>query len=210
MDYKIKGRKRIAGIVLLGCAYLFIGFTTSSRLLLDFISTVDDNPYFLVILMGTYVFRPFLGLPPTPLNLFIAYVYGPIGFIIIQTGTVISTIPSFLAGRLSSPDGELGERFGTLWTQIGGLRSMVVITLAPIPLDIVGYSAGLARLDHRDFLTGLFLGAIPWSVGQTIIGWSLENYRVSGNSEIAWLIIACSLLSLLLLAPMVYSYTRKD
>ncbi|GGN92391.1 TVP38/TMEM64 family protein [Haloarcula pellucida] len=204
MRYELAGYRRVFGIALLAACYAAIGLTTSSTLLVEVGMSYRDSSYLLGILVLTYICRPFLAVPATPINVFVAYVYGPVGFVLIQLGTVLSTVPSFVAGHVSSSSTGLTGRFADVQARLGGFRSMLVITLLPIPLDVVGYSAGLARIRRRDFLAGLFVGAVPWSLGQTLAGWSLQRYRAATGDGLVWLVVVCTLLALLVLAPILY------
>jgi len=189
------------GLALLAL-YALVASQTSPRWLLWL---AEQNPaWTLAVLVAVYTVRPLLAIPPTPLHLFVAYLYGLPAVLLVHAGTILTAAVPFLLVRrgwhagTDTPDVERAR--------LSTLSGKLAFGVVPIPLDIKAIGAAIANVPLRTYLLAMALGAVPWSIALTLSGWSLKQYSVSAAADLGWLVLATAILSAFLAAPTLYRW----
>lgn len=176
---------------------------------------IIHGPWFPVLLVGLYLFRPFVGWPISLLSALVGYQYGlAVGLPVALAGAVFTSLPPFLAGRYVPPgDGVLGrlargsERY---FTEIGHLRGLVAVRLVPTPAEATSTAAGAAGVSLPVFVLGTFLGELPWTVAAVLAGRSLARFDPSSLDPDPGLIVAGVLVAVLLVVGPAYRFFVVD
>jgi uncharacterized membrane protein YdjX (TVP38/TMEM64 family) len=135
-----------------------------------------------------------------------------LGFVYIMIGAVAGACLAFLVCRIFGRT--LVERFPLLQrgkigrldasTEIHGLKMILFLRLVPVfPYDAINVTAGLSRMKFRDYALGSFIGLIPASFIEAVMGSSVGNFRSPQ------FILAVTAWSLMILIPVVYRNIKK-
>lgn len=155
------------------------------------------SPWFPVVLVGLYLLRPFLGWPITVLSGLVGYRYGLVpGVPLALTGTVITSLVPYAAGRWSAPEGPVLGRF-TVGSQrffhtAGDLRGVIAARLAPMPAEPVSAAAGLGGVSLGAFALGTLVGELPWTVAAVTVGHSMSTFALTGL-DLDWRLVVVGL-----------------
>ncbi len=170
------------------------------------LSVAAESRWFLPALFTLYLLRPLLGWPHSPFPLAVGFVLGAVaGTVVALVGAVLTAIPPYLIGRWlgtdSGPFGRLGDRGQRFAEGTGSLRTVVAARLTPLPIDLVSYGAGVARVQPRPYVLGTFLGEIPWIAAFVAVGAGADSLTTAELTTPGLLPIALlAVLGLLLLA----------
>ncbi|MBW3660420.1 MAG: VTT domain-containing protein [Gemmatimonadetes bacterium] len=143
------------------------------------------GPWAAAALLGTFVLRPLLLLPITPLWIAAGALLGWVeGTAFALAGTSLGAALGFAVARTFGR-GWVEERLGSRlprWTRMSdgeGLRTVLALQLTPVmPHDLINAMAGVSRMPYRAFALGSLLGTLPIIgvyayVGQAV--WSIPS-----------------------------------
>ena len=158
-----------------------------------------------------YSFRSLVFFPASLLTIFAGMLFGPWhGLLYTLIGENISANISFIVGRYLISDLESfihrkNKLFSRIITRIQGRGFLAVLfmRLAYLPFDLVGYSSGAFKLNHRDFALGTLLGTIPGLMAYTFLGSSIIdlNYFLIGAVVLLASLSGASLLKIYFMKP---------
>ncbi|MFB6172345.1 MAG: TVP38/TMEM64 family protein [Haloarculaceae archaeon] len=177
--------------------------------------SVVASPWFPALLVALYLFRPFVGWPVSLLSALVGYRYGlAVGLPIALVGAVFTSLVPFAAGRYVAPrDGFLG-RFATgserYFSEVGHLRGLIAVRLAPTPAEATSTAAGAAGVSLSAFVVGTALGELPWTVAAVLAGRSLARFDPGSLSPDPRLVVAAVAVAALLLAGPAYRHLVTD
>lgn len=195
-----RGRRRLlaAGLVL----GVLVGAVFVSPARAVALVTGLPDAAFLGALVALYLLRPFLGVPLSPFSVLIGFRYGLPGVGLALAGTLLTSLPPYLAGGYLRGDDGVFDRLAGLGERaiatVGDLRGVVAARLSPAPADAVSYAAGVSGVPARAYVLGTLLGEIPWATGFVALGASLETLAVTGLAPDPALVAASALLAALL------------
>jgi len=134
-----------------------------------------------VVYILFYSFRSLVFFPASLLTIIAGMLFGPwYGLLYTLIGENISANVSFIVGRylmsgLEEYVHKKNRLFSRIITQIQGkgLLAVLLMRLAYLPFDLVGYSSGIFKLNQKDFALGTLLGTIPGLMAYTFLGSSL-------------------------------------
>lgn len=210
------GRRRVAGLVLLGLVVV-AGILLSPERALALLVGLAERPFvFVFVLLAVYIVRPFLAWPTMAVSVGVAVALGPVvGLPVALAGTVLTSLPAFylggwfggasgLAGRLES-----GSR--AYFRTAGTVRGVIAARLAPVPADAVSVAAGLSGVPLRTYAAGTLVGELPWTVAAMFVGASARAVATAGLSELSVpLLAATALAAILLLAGPAYRAVGRE
>lgn len=201
-------RQLIAGALVIGVLGLWLVISPGDAL--GRLSALIGSPWFPLLLVGGYAIRGVLGWPLTMLSAIVGFRYGVLlGLPIALVGAVGSTTLTWaIARHLQSNRGMLGRVSTTgrrYFDTAGDIRGVAAARLTPTPATAISAGAGIAGVSLPAFVTGTFLGVIPWTVGAVTIGASLESLTAADSVGLnPYLIGGSALLAVLLLAKPAY------
>lgn len=123
-------------------------------------------------------------------------VFGPwFGILFTLIGENISANISFLIGRYFAADllknpGKTKRFVPRITCRIrqNGFLTVLIMRLAYVPFDLVGYSSGVCDIKYRDFALGTLIGTLP--------GLSTFAFLGSAVMDLHYLIVAAAFLAL--------------
>lgn len=156
----------------------FKGYLTKSE---NFIYTHKSTAPILYIVIFT-VRTIFIIFPYSVMIVFGGKIFGPVlGFIYSMVAIYLSSSLAFGLGRFL--DKKIIERI--LKKELKGLDSKVekhgfkIIFLMRIsmifPFDLLSFTAGMSKMNYKDFILGTILGIIPETLSLTYLGKNLSN-----------------------------------
>jgi len=149
-----------------------------------------------LLYITVYSFRSLIFFPASILTVFAGMVFGPwFGILFTLIGENISANVSFLVGRYFAADllkdpGK-SKRFVpriTCTIRQNGFLTVLIMRLAFVPFDLVGYSSGICDIKHRDFALGTLIGTLP--------GLSTFAFLGSAVMDLRYLVVAAGFLAL--------------
>ncbi len=205
----------VLGVVLVVAAIATV--TSSPTDVITTVETVAGSPLaFVGVLAVLYTVRPLVLWPISLLSILAGYGLGvPLGVPVALAGAVLTCIPPYVLARRAPREaglfGRLYRRSRDVVTAVGELRGVVAARLFPVPADVISYGAGLSTVSARAFVTGTFVGEIPWVVAGVLTGSSMRTLTLSGASESLPLLLGAGGLGLLVLAgPAIRHLQRRD
>lgn len=163
-----------------------------------------------ILYVITYILRPLVLFPATPLTLFGGYTFGAVhGTILDVIGAGTGALLAFWIARKLGKDkierlikGKKIEKFDH---KIGENGFLVVLYLRLIPLfpfDSINYSMGLSSVRTRDYAVATYLGIIP--------GAFVLNFLGSSLGRLDWqFYTAIGLYALMIILPLIMKKLRK-
>jgi len=149
-----------------------------------------------VLYITVYSFRSLIFFPASILTVFAGMVFGPwSGILLTLIGENISANISFFVGRYFAADllkdpGKTKRFVPRITCRIrqNGFLTVLIMRLAYVPFDLVGYSSGMCDIRHRDFALGTLIGTLP----------GLSTFAFLGSAVIdsRYLIVAAAFLAL--------------
>jgi uncharacterized membrane protein YdjX (TVP38/TMEM64 family) len=151
------------------------------------LSVAAESQWFIPALFCLYLLRPLLGWPHSPFPLAVGFVLGAaLGTVVALAGAVLTALPPYLIGRWlgtdSGPFGRLSERGQRFAEGTGSFRTVVAARLTPLPIDLVSYGAGVARVRPRPYVLGTFVGEIPWIAAFVAVGAGADSLTAADLS----------------------------
>jgi uncharacterized membrane protein YdjX (TVP38/TMEM64 family) len=136
-----------------------------------------------LVYISIYSFRSLVFFPASLLTIIAGMLFGPLfGLVYTLIGENISANVSFVIGKylLSDLEGYIHKKnqlFSRIITHIqgNGFLAVLIMRLAYLPFDFVGYSSGIFKLNQKEFALGTLLGTIPGLMAYTFLGSSLIN-----------------------------------
>lgn len=132
-----------------------------------------------------YAFRSLIFFPASILTITAGILFGPwLGILLTVIGENISANISFVVGRYFTADLlkylntkiRLVPRL-TCKIQDNGFLSVLIMRLAFLPFDLVGYSSGMCNVKQKDFALATLIGTIPGLLTFVFLGGSLLDFR---------------------------------
>jgi uncharacterized membrane protein YdjX (TVP38/TMEM64 family) len=137
-----------------------------------------------------YSFRSLVFFPASLLTIIAGMLFGPwYGLLYTLVGENISANISYIVGRHFMSGLEIyihqkNRLLSRIITQIQsrGFIAVLLMRLAYLPFDLVGYSSGAFKIKQKDFALGTLLGTVPGLMAYTFLGSSIIdiNYFVIG------------------------------
>ena len=151
------------------------------------LAVAAESRWFLPALFTLYLLRPLLGWPHSPFPLAVGFVLGvTLGTVVALVGAVLTALPPYLIGRWlgtdSGPFGRASEHARRFAEGAGSLRTVVAARLTPLPIDLVSYGAGVARVRPRPYVLGTFLGEVPWIAAFVAVGAGADSLTAADLS----------------------------
>ncbi|QGN05831.1 TVP38/TMEM64 family protein [Halorhabdus sp. CBA1104] len=203
------------GVVLVVAALATV--TSSPTDVLAAVEAVTDSPLaFIGVLTVCYAVRPLVLWPISLLSILAGYGLGAaIGVPVALVGAVLTCLPPYVLARRAPREtglfGRLHRRSREAVTAVGERRGVVAARLLPVPADVISYGAGLSTVSTRAFVTGTFLGEIPWVAAGVLTGSSMRTLTLAGASESLPLLLGAGGLGILVLAgPTIRHLQRRD
>jgi uncharacterized membrane protein YdjX (TVP38/TMEM64 family) len=138
-----------------------------------------------LIYVTAYAFRSLVFFPASILTITAGILFGPwLGILLTMIGENISANLSFVVGRYFTAD--LLKFFSTkkhfvprLTCKIkdNGFLTVLIMRLAFLPFDLVGYSSGMCNIKQKDFALATVIGTIPGLLTFVFLGGSLLDLR---------------------------------
>ncbi|WP_331234807.1 TVP38/TMEM64 family protein [Natronorarus salvus] len=178
------------------------------------LTVAAESPWLLPSLFALYLVRPLLGWPHSPFPLAVGFLLGvTLGTVVALAGAVLTALPPYLIGCWLGTDsgqfGRVGERGRRFAEGTGSLRAVVAARLTPLPIDLVSYGAGVARVRPRPYVLGTFLGEIPWIAAFVAVGAGANSLTAADLSTPGVLpVVLLTALGLLLLAKPLWRVVR--
>ena len=138
-----------------------------------------------LIYVTVYAFRSLIFFPASILTITAGILFGPwLGILLTMIGENISANISFVVGRYFTADLlkyintkiRLVPRL-TCKIQDNGFLTVLIMRLAFLPFDLVGYSSGMCNVKQRDFALATLIGTIPGLLTFVFLGGSLLDFR---------------------------------
>jgi uncharacterized membrane protein YdjX (TVP38/TMEM64 family) len=183
---KIKLNKLKILLLVFWGAVIFVslfGFITSGLTFEDLYKTTQNivqrsGVWTPAVYVLFYSFRSLVFFPASLLTIIAGVLFGPwYGLLYTLIGENISANVSFIVGRYLMSDLEeyvhkKSRLFSRIITQIQGkgFLAVLLMRLAYLPFDLVGYSSGIFKLNQKDFALGTLLGTIPGLMAYTFLG----------------------------------------
>lgn len=138
-----------------------------------------------LIYVGGYAFRSLIFFPASILTITAGILFGPwLGILLTMIGENISANISFVVGRYFTADllkyFSTRKRFVPRLTckiQDNGFLTVLIMRLAFLPFDLVGYSSGMCNIKQRDFALATVIGTIPGLLTFVFLGGSILDFR---------------------------------
>jgi len=176
--------------------YLSTGFSITQTVEVLRKPIEQAGPWGPVLYISVYSFRSLIFFPASILTVFAGMVFGPwFGILFTLIGENISANISFLVGRYFAADllknpGKTRRFVPRITCRIrqNGFLTVLIMRLAYVPFDLVGYSSGMCDIRHRDFALGTLIGTLP----------GLSTFAFLGSSvmDLHYLIFAAAFLAL--------------
>lgn len=207
-------RRRIA-LGLLALTLLAIAAAVRPATVGPLLRDAVTGPWFLLVLLGLYSVRPFLGWPILVISALVGFRYGVlVGVPIALAGAAFTSLIPYGAGRLAADStGLLGRLSGgsrSYFRQTGGLRGLVAARLAPLPAEPVSAAAGAGGVALPTFVVGTMIGELPWTIAAVSIGHSMTAFTVGDVTPDWWLVGLGLVVALALLAGPLYRRYREE
>ncbi|MBC1500658.1 TVP38/TMEM64 family protein [Listeria weihenstephanensis] len=164
-----------------------------------------------ILYVITYILRPLVLFPATPLTLFGGYTFGAVqGTILDVIGAGTGALLAFWIARKLGKDkierliqGKKLEKFDH---KLGENGFLVVLYLRLIPLfafDSINYSMGLSSVRTRDYAAATYLGIIP--------GAFVLNFLGSSLGRLDWqFYTAIALYAFMIILPLIVKKLRNN
>ncbi|WP_435099824.1 TVP38/TMEM64 family protein [Halarchaeum sp. P4] len=206
----------VRGVAAVCCVAAVVAFAllVSPTSVLAHVRALLSSPWFPLVLLSLYLFRPFLAWPITVLSALCGYQYGfGVGLVVALCGAVATSLIPYYAVRRLPPTWPLVGRFRDGSTRFfdatGGFRGVVAARLAPTPAEAISGAAGAARVPVGAFVLGTAVGELPWTVAAVAIGVGLDQFAVAAVHFDPLLVVAVASLGVALLAGPAYSVWRE-
>jgi uncharacterized membrane protein YdjX (TVP38/TMEM64 family) len=205
---------RIAAAVVLAAVFLGLWFSPLRGQLTrenvrTFVEHLRGLWYGPIVFILVYAAGCVFALPASLFVIAAGFIWGWfLGGVYSLVGGMIGAVAAFFLGRFIG-SGVL-ERFGRVGRMVAkqvdhaGFRSMLILRNIPgIPFAVLNYGAGVCGVRFRDFLPSTFIGIIPPMFVFTYCADALFNGTMSEGDVVKRLVIACSLMLLFILLPVV-------
>jgi uncharacterized membrane protein YdjX (TVP38/TMEM64 family) len=166
------------------------------------------------IYVATYAVRSIALVVPAGILSFVGgLVFGKgLGFVVIMIGSEAGACLAFAVCRIFGRT--LLERFPWLHqgkmrefdssTEANGFRLILFLRLVPVfPYDAINIAAGLSRVRFRDFALASFIGLIPASCVEAVLGSSFGDFRSP------YFIVAAATWMLMMAFPLLKELPRR-
>lgn len=151
----------------------------------DMLRTLGQSPSGQLAGVAVLVVGSLLMVPVTVLSLAAGLAFGPVnGAWIAWLGSVASAAFAYGIGRLLWRDSVrrlAGKRLNTLSRRLArrGVLSSALLGLLPVaPFTVANLVAGASHVRARDFLFGIGIGILPWSITMPLFGDALARLAV--------------------------------
>jgi uncharacterized membrane protein YdjX (TVP38/TMEM64 family) len=152
----------------------------------------------------------------TLLSVFSGAVFGlPLGPLLVSLGSTLGAVLAFFVARYILK-GWIEERFGDRLTPIheslceNDINFMLVLRLVPVfPFFLVNIAMGVSPISWKIFIVGTLLGKLPSTWIYANSGSNLANLQSISDVTSPGMLAALTLLSLLVLTPVIYKQMRK-
>ncbi len=175
-------KRDIIGIALVG-SVLVASLLFSDSHALTILTETSNSPWFLLLILTVYLFRPFFGWPHGVFPTTVGFIYGfQTGVIIGLLGGIITVVPLYFIGKYFKTDDGLLGRAGLVsdrfFSTTGETRGVIGARLTPLPTDVVAYAAGIAGVRVHTYLFGMFVGGLPWVIGFVYLGATAQRLSI--------------------------------
>ncbi|WP_430535164.1 TVP38/TMEM64 family protein [Listeria rocourtiae] len=158
----------------------------------------------------TYILRPLVLFPATPLTLFGGYTFGAVqGTILDVIGAGTGALLAFWIARKLGKDkierliqGKKLEKFDHKLVENGFLVILYLRLIPLFPFDSINYSMGLSSVRTRDYVAATYLGIIPGAFTLNFLGSSLGRLDWKFYTAIA-------LYAIMILLPFIVKKIKK-
>ena len=152
----------------------------------------------------------------TLLSILSGAVFGlPLGPLLVSLGSTFGAVVAFFVARYILRDW-VEERFGKKLTPIheglceNDIHFMLVLRLVPLfPFFLVNIAMGVSPISWKVFLVGTLLGKLPATWIYANAGTHLASLQSFSDITSPGMLGALTLLSLLILTPVIYKQMRK-
>ena len=152
----------------------------------------------------------------TLLSVFSGAVFGlPLGPLLVSLGSTLGAVLAFFVAR-HILRGWVEERFGERLNPIHGglcendIHFMLVLRLVPLfPFFLVNIAMGVSPISWRVFMVGTLLGKLPATWIYANAGSHLAGLQSFSDITSPGMLGALTLLSLLILTPVIYKQMQK-
>ena len=200
----------VSGMFLIVIAILVFGKSTmdlDDGVYLRWFEAFASSPWSLLIVIATYVFAAFLGVPQWMLIAGTVFGFGPVaGSIYAWVSTLISATINFWIGRKVGAErirefgGELVNRIIRVVRKNGFITSLAVRLVPTGPFVIVNMAAGVSHMTFWAFIGGTALGIIPKILIVAFLGQGVLSGVEGKLYMLGFLLLALIFMGLMLIA----------